>query len=100
MNSSMIGKIEKAHRYAREPERVQIQAIESTFRGGHDEYHVRFDDGAWNCSCHTFSSHVIGTCSHIMAMQQMLGTMLPANARFWEEEASPLKAGAAVGVAG
>jgi hypothetical protein len=99
MNSSMIGKIEKAHRYAREPERVQIRSIETTFRGGHDEYQVRFDDGRWNCSCHTFSSHVIGTCSHIMAMQQMLESMLPQEARFWDEETRAASA-TPVGVAG
>ena len=100
MNSSMIGKIEKAHRYAREPERVQIRGIEATFRGGHDEYEVRLVDGEWNCSCHTFSSHVIGTCSHVMAMQQMLDAMLPENARHWDEEHSSVTAGTPVGVAG
>lgn len=99
MNSSMIGKIEKAHRYAREPERVQIQAIETTFRGGHDEYQVRFDNGQWNCSCNTFSSHVIGTCSHIMAMQQMFESMLPQEARFWDEDTRSASS-TPVGVAG
>jgi hypothetical protein len=100
MNSSMIGKIEKAHRYAREPERVQIQSLEGTFRGGHDDYKVRLVNGQWNCSCHTFSSHVIGTCSHVMAMQQMLEAMLPENARYWEEDRSTLTASAPVGIAG
>ena len=99
MNSSMIGKIEKAHRYAREPERVQIQAIESTFRGGHDDYRVSFENGRWNCSCHTFSSHVIGTCSHIMAMQEMLESMLPQEARYWDED-TRAAAATPVGVAG
>jgi hypothetical protein len=99
MNSSMIGKIEKAHRYAREPERVQIQAIESTFRGGHDDYRVSFENGRWNCSCHTFSSHVIGTCSHIMAMQHMLESMLPQEARYWDD-GSPSATSTTVGVAG
>lgn len=99
MNSSMIGKIEKAHRYAQEPDRAQITSIESTFRGGHDDYQVRFANGQWNCSCHTFSSHVIGTCSHIMAMQQMLGSMLPQEARFWDEDTRSVAA-TPVGVAG
>ena len=45
MNSSMIGKIEKAHRYAKEPERVRIHSLESTFHGGHDDYQVALDDG-------------------------------------------------------
>lgn len=100
MNSSMIGKIEKAHRYAREPERVQIRTIETAFRGGHDDYQVRLADGAWNCTCHTFSSHVIGTCSHVMAMQQMLEAMLPENARYWDEDDTKLTASAPVGAAG
>lgn len=86
MNSSMIGKIEKAHRYAREPQRVCFSTLEATFHGGHDDYVVALDDGVWRCSCHTFVSHVVGTCSHVMAMQQMLGAMLPEAARFSAEE--------------
>jgi hypothetical protein len=86
MNSSMIGKIEKAHRYAREPERVRISAFAATFRGGHDDYTVELHDGHWHCSCHTFESHVVGTCAHVMALQQMLGTMLPEDIRFATEE--------------
>ena len=86
MNSSMIGKIEKAHRYAREPERVRFAALEATFRGGHDDYTVRLRDGEWECSCHTFATHVVGTCSHVMAMQQILSPMLSDGARFGADE--------------
>jgi len=87
MNSSMIGKIEKAHRYAREPERVRFERLEATFHGGHDEYTVRLDDGIWTCSCHTFASHAVGgTCSHIMAMQQMLAPMLSEDAKYYGVE--------------
>jgi len=101
MNSSMIGKIEKAHRYAREPERIRFSQFEATFRGGHDDYTVRLTGDTWSCTCHTFESHAVGdTCSHVMAMQQMLETMLPANARYWEEDDSSLTASAPVGVAG
>jgi hypothetical protein len=86
MNSSMIGKIEKAHRYAREPERIRFTQFEATFRGGHDDYVVRLQDNEWNCNCHTFSSHAVGTCSHIMAMQQILATMLSEEVRFATEQ--------------
>lgn len=86
MNSSMIGKIEKAHRYAREPERVRVSTVEATFRGGHDEYTVRLADGRWECSCHTFSGHTVGTCSHVMAMQHILSPMLSDGARFGADE--------------
>ena len=82
MNSSMIGKIEKAHRYAKEPERVQIRTIEASFHGGHDDHRVGLSDGHWHCTCHAFSSHALGTCAHVMAMQQMLAPMLSADDRF------------------
>jgi hypothetical protein len=79
----MIGKIEKAHRYAREPERIRLSTLEATFHGGHDDYTVRLDGETWTCSCHTFSSHMVGdTCAHIMAMQQVLGAMLTDSAKY------------------
>jgi len=82
MNSSMIGKIEKAHRYAQEPERVRIQTLEATFHGGHDDHRVQLQDGHWRCSCHTFSSHMLGTCAHVMAIQQMMSPMLSEDDRY------------------
>ena len=82
MHSSMIGKIEKAHRYAREPERVRINGLQAVFQGSHDEYTIELIDGRWTCSCHTFESHAVGTCSHVMALQQMLGEMLAPDLRY------------------
>ena len=86
MNSSMIGKIEKAHRYAREPERIRFTELTATFHGGHDEYEIHLDGGEWRCSCHTFESHVVGTCSHVMAMQQILSAMLTEDAKYYGAE--------------
>ncbi len=85
MHSAMIGKIEKAHRYAQEPERVKFQELKATFQGGHDGYEVSFDGTHWTCNCHTFESHTVGTCSHIMAMQEMLAPMLSTDARYASE---------------
>lgn len=82
MNSSMIGKIEKAHRYAHEPERVNIKSLESTITGDNDEYHVTLTPAGWECSCHTFQSHMLETCSHVMAMQLLLGKMLADDVRY------------------
>ncbi len=82
MNSSMIGKIEKAHRYAKEPERVQLRVVDAVFHGGHDDYSIGLDGGQWHCSCHAFSSHALGTCAHVMAMQQMLSRMLSEDDRY------------------
>ncbi|MCL4467252.1 MAG: hypothetical protein M1401_12625 [Chloroflexi bacterium] len=83
MNSSLIGKIEKAKRYAQEPERVQVRKLEVTFRGSHDVHRVSFDQGRWQCSCNFFA--LSGICSHTMAMQRMLGVMLPTES---EEKAA------------
>ena len=89
MNSSMIGKIEKAHRYAREPERIRFQALTATFHGGHDNYEVTLSGDEWRCTCHTFESHAVGTCSHVMAMQHVLGPMLSAEAKYGHESLTP-----------
>jgi hypothetical protein len=86
MHSSMIGKIEKAHRYAKEPDRVKFREFVASFQGGHDAYTVTLNEGHWSCSCHTFESHIVGTCAHVMAMQSILGSMLDADARFATEE--------------
>lgn len=80
MNSSIIGKIEKARRYAFEPERFQLNTLVASFRGGHDRYELALADGTWRCSCHFFEAHA--TCAHIMATQRLLATMLPTTARY------------------
>lgn len=82
MNSSMIGKIEKAHRYAKEPERVRVHTFQATFKGSHDDYQVGLQDGQWSCTCHAFSSHALGTCAHVMAVQELLSPMLSTDDRY------------------
>ena len=78
MHSSLIGKIEKAQRYAQETDRVTFSELSVMFRGEHDSYNVSYQDGEWHCTCHFFSSW--GLCSHTMALQKMLGSMLPKEA--------------------
>ena len=84
MNSSMIGKIEKAHRYAHERDRINVRMFDATISGDNDQYHVRLTPDGWECSCHTFQSRVLGedTCSHIMAMQLIFGKMLSDDQRY------------------
>ena len=78
MRSSLIGKIEKAKRYAQEPDRVKISGFTAVFHGENDNHKLSYAEGKWHCSCHFFSQW--GICSHIMALQQMLGNMLPKEA--------------------
>ncbi len=75
MHSSLIGKIQKANRYAQEPERVSFQQFSATFKGEHDSYAVSYSGGRLRCSCNFFTSW--GVCSHTMTLQKLLGVMLP-----------------------
>ena len=79
MQSSLIGKIEKAKRYAQETERITFSGFSVEFQGEHDNYTTDYQDGQWHCSCHFFSSW--GLCSHTMALERILGSMLPEEAR-------------------
>lgn len=78
MHSSLIGKIEKAKRYAQERDRVCFMALEVSFRGEHDQYRVSYRDGRWQCTCEFFAGWNV--CSHTMAMQRILAEMLPKEA--------------------
>lgn len=86
MHSSLVSKIDKAHRYASEPERIELGQISATFHGSHDDYVVTLQDGAWGCSCHTASAQTLGgVCSHIMALQQVLDPMLTQSDKYWTD---------------
>ena len=78
MQSSLIGKIEKAKRYAQEPERVTFSELSVKFRGENNDYTTEYKEGEWHCSCHFFSNW--GVCSHTMALERMLSNMLPKEA--------------------
>jgi len=78
MQSSLIGKIEKAKRYAQEPERVTFSELSVKFQGENNDYTTEYKEGRWHCSCGFFSSW--GVCSHTMALERMLSNMLPKEA--------------------
>ena len=79
MHSSVIGKIEKANRYARELDRITIDGMSLTFRGDNDSHRVTLDADRWQCNCHYFESWK--TCAHVLAMQKILGQMLSEQAQ-------------------
>ncbi len=76
MDYALIGKIEKAKMYAEQPDRIHFDAFSVVIDGDHRSHHVTFDQGVWNCECEFFQSR--GYCSHTMAMERVLGQMLPA----------------------
>ncbi|HUG47335.1 MAG TPA: SWIM zinc finger family protein [Candidatus Limnocylindria bacterium] len=79
MHSSVIGKIEKANRYARETDRITIDRLSLTFRGDNDTHRVALDADRWQCTCHYFESW--NACAHVLALQKIMGQMLPEEAQ-------------------
>ena len=79
MHSSMIGKVEKAMRYAHEPDRVKIARLTASFSGDNETHTVSLDADIWSCDCHLFES--AGGCSHTLAVQKMLDPMLSDTAK-------------------
>jgi hypothetical protein len=74
-------KVEKARRYAEEPERMRVSAIEADFHGDNSDHHVSLGAAGWHCyNCDFFDYH--GTCAHVLTMQRLLSQMLPDNRRY------------------
>ena len=74
MQSSIIGKSEKANRYAQEPERITFRHFEAVLVGSNGDYAVSYSDGHWNCTCNFFSKWQV--CSHSMAVEKLLDPMV------------------------
>ena len=77
INSAVISKIEKAKRYAQERERIKFESFVLTFRGDNDTHCVQLDKDGLTCTCHFYASWK--SCSHTMALERILGPMLPEN---------------------
>ena len=79
MDHGMIGKIEKAKRYAQERERFRFDEFQVTFSGENNNHQVSFDHGVFKCDCEFFLLRE--RCSHTMALEQLLEHMLPQPAQ-------------------
>ncbi len=79
MDNSLIGKIDKAKRYAEERERFQFNRFEITLSGDNNPHKVTYDEGNWNCDCDFFKSR--GRCSHTMALEIILEGMVAEGER-------------------
>jgi len=75
MDYGMIGKIEKAKRYAEQRDRIEFESLEVTFKGENNPHTVRMEHGVWQCDCDFFQTR--GRCSHTMALEYILEGMLP-----------------------
>ncbi len=75
MDYGMIGKIEKAKRYAEDKERIAFNSFKATFDGENNPHTVEYIDGVWRCDCDFFLTRNV--CSHTMALERILEGMLP-----------------------
>ncbi|MFW5748095.1 MAG: SWIM zinc finger family protein [Chloroflexota bacterium] len=71
---NVVSDVDKAHLYAGEPDRIKFISFEATFQGGHNEFHVSYDNGKWDCDNPYFRSR--GVCSNTMAMERILKGMV------------------------
>jgi hypothetical protein len=80
MNSGMIGKVAKAHRYAEEPDRFRFTQLEVAVHGDNSEHAVTLEEDRWRCNCEFFERNA--TCAHTMALELLLGGMVPQGRQF------------------
>jgi len=78
MDYGMIGKIEKAKRYAQERNRIQLNSLSVTFEGENNAHLVKYENGIWHCDCDFFQSR--SRCSHTMALEMILEGLVPEQA--------------------
>jgi len=87
MQSSLIGKIEKARRYAQERDRIHILGLRVLFDGENERHEVSLEGETWRCSCDFFAGW--HACAHTMALEQLLDGMLPRSTIFQEPVQEP-----------
>jgi len=75
MDYGMIGKREKAKRYAEEQKRFVFNKFDVTFHGDNNNHHVTFDNGVYHCDCEFFMTHQ--RCAHTMALEIKFQGMVP-----------------------
>ncbi len=74
MDSGLIGKVEKAKRYAEDRRHFHFNQFDLDFHGDNNEHHVSYNTGVFNCDCEFFITHK--RCSHTMALEILLKDMI------------------------
>ena len=75
MQSSLHGMIDKAHRYAEEPERIQLARLEARVRGDNSDHTVALADGRLTCDCDHYQYERL--CAHVLTVERVLKSYLP-----------------------
>ena len=75
MDYGLIGKLEKAKRYAEDRSRFRFNKFDLTFHGDNNNHLVSYDNGSYTCDCEFFVTHQ--RCAHTMALEILLKGMVP-----------------------
>lgn len=76
MDSGLIGKLEKAKRYAEDRRRFFFTQFEVDFKGDNGDHRVSYSNGVFKCDCEFFLTH--RRCGHSMALEILLKDMIAA----------------------
>lgn len=74
MDYGMIGKIEKAKRYAQERSRFQFHSFSVSVEGDNNTHEVTYANGEYSCDCDFFKTR--GRCVHTIALETILEGMV------------------------
>jgi len=74
MDYGLIGKMEKAKRYAEDRTRFRFNKFELTFHGDNNDHLVGYENGEFQCDCEFFLTHK--RCAHTMALEDLFKDML------------------------
>lgn len=74
MDYGLIGKLEKAKRYAEDRTRFRFQKFELTFHGDNNDHKVSYKNNGFQCDCEFFLTHK--RCAHTMALEELLMDMI------------------------
>ncbi|MDP1715357.1 MAG: hypothetical protein Q8L41_11500 [Anaerolineales bacterium] len=74
MDYGLIGKLEKAKRYAEDRKRFRFNQFDLTFHGDNNDHHVTYDNGIFTCDCEFYLTH--RRCGHSMALEILFKDMI------------------------
>ena len=74
MDYGLIGKLEKAKRYAEDRHRFRFNKFDLNFHGDNNDHHVGYENGVFTCDCEFFLTHK--RCGHTMALEILLKDMI------------------------
>ena len=83
MNSSFISMVDKAKRYASEPERISVTGLSVEFHGNNGTHAVVLRGDEWTCGCDHFAVHAL--CAHVMTLQRLFGSHLTPGTKYTQE---------------